>query len=829
MKSLEICHHQIESVAFILILVLTFSVIPQTGWQWQNPWPTGNHLYDVWVLNDTTIIADGLMGIILRSDDNGESWRELKINDYEFIVGLIFIDNQTGFAIGNGKNNKDLLKTTDGGQNWANYTIPANVDLYDLFFINHNIGWVVGEVGKIYKTTDSGLNWQEQSLNVGWNLFSIFLLDSLNGWIVGEAGIIAKTNNGGDYWDYYYLNSSGDLISIVFTGPDSGWITGTTNNLRGKILSTANGGINWITQFTTSNEDPILYIFALDNQRLWACSDGGNLLKTENGGLNWSITPSDTNFGLNSLYFSNASTGYCVGFNGRIFSTQTGGGSWGKISHSATFEELKAIKMADENTGWSVGTGGVVLKTGDGGRNWTTQSIAQSFDQLRTPPFDQVRAWPYSPSVSSGQKKPRAQSFDKPFGLNSRPGLRARSNDWLKTPPFNYPASSEHSNLRAQPESPAQIDPSITLYSLALINDMNIWIAGNVEDSTFDTHGLMIYSHNGGQTWELIQFPENDGFLDIDFVNDCVGWALAWEYFDRILYKTIDSGQNWTVVWEDTLISQKNKIQFISENTGWLSDFASDSLLKTTDGGSNWTTQVIGFPFGIGDICFIDEQIGWTAGGYEIFGAYPLGGEGYIFNSTDGGNTWTLQKHIMKDMFIGIDFYDNLSGTVVGYNGTVYHTEDGGVNWDAQPTTILWTINDIDFINAEKAWMCGSAGAILYTDTGGMTPIHNPPFVYSIPENIILMQNYPNPFNHSTTIEFVIAQSGKVRVEIFNILGERVNTVLNKYLVPGTYQINWNGSSTTGKVVSSGVYFYKVENVTSVNKALKIKKMVFIK
>ncbi len=167
MKVFEIYQHRIECVALILLTVFSFSVIPQTGWHWQNPWPTGNHLYDVWALNDTTIIADGLGGLILLSHDNGESWSELKINDYEFIVGLMFIDNQTGLAIGNGKNAKSLLKTNDSGQNWTNYTIPTNVDLYDLFFVNNNIGWVVGEVEKIYRTSDSGLSWQEQSLTVG--------------------------------------------------------------------------------------------------------------------------------------------------------------------------------------------------------------------------------------------------------------------------------------------------------------------------------------------------------------------------------------------------------------------------------------------------------------------------------------------------------------------------------------------------------------------------------------------------------------------------------------------------------------------------------------
>ena len=743
-----------SNLFFILWFLLSLDSHAQ--WLWQNPWPTGNHLYDVWALNDSTIIVDGGGGSILRTDDKGEFWKEIRINDYDFINGLMFLNSHIGFTIGNSDDKKCVLKTNDSGKNWMSFNIPTNFELYDLYFINENFGWIVGMNGSIFKTINGCLNWQEQSLELGAHLYSVFFHDSLNGWAVGEYGLITKTNNGGDSWDYYYLNNSEDLTSIIFTDPDSGWISGANNNWQGTILATTDGGTSWVPQFTTSNIDPILNIFSFNNQKLWACSNAGNFMKTVNGGLNWTLTPSDNNFSLNSLCFLNDSIGYCVGFNGRIFRTNDGGNYWGKISRAATYAELKAIKMVDENTGWSVGSNGVILKTNDGGKSWILQSFAQ-------------------------------------------------------------PIFANNTNA------------SINFYSLALINSMDIWIAGNVQDSTYNTHGIITYSHNGGQTWEFIPFAENDGFLDINFINDSVGWALAWNYYDRILYKTTNGGQSWTIVWVDSTISGANKIEFINASIGWISKLATDTLLKTINGGTSWTNQVIGFPHGIGDLYFSDDQQGWVAGGYEIFGNYPLGGEGYIYNTSDGGNTWMLQKQITKDMFIGIDFFDNLYGTTVGYNGTIYHTEDGGINWDSQPTSMLWTINDIDFINSEKAWICGSAGAILFTDTGGITQIHNPSLIYSLPEKITLFQNYPNPFNDNTTIEFSIAQGGKVKVEIFNILGELQNNLLNKYLIPGKYKVNWFGSNTSGERIGSGIYFYRVENQNPNGKISKTRKMIFIK
>jgi len=73
-----------------------------------------------------------------------------------------------------------------------------------------------------------------------------------------------------------------------------------------------------------------------------------------------------------------------------------------------------------------------------------------------------------------------------------------------------------------------------------------------------------------------------------------------------------------------------------------------------------------------------------------------------------------------------------------------------------------------------------------------------------------LMPNYPNPFNPTTTISFYNATSGHVLVEVFNILGQRVKTLVNDNLSAGSHSTVWNGEDQSGKSVGSGVYFYKM-------------------
>jgi hypothetical protein len=75
----------------------------------------------------------------------------------------------------------------------------------------------------------------------------------------------------------------------------------------------------------------------------------------------------------------------------------------------------------------------------------------------------------------------------------------------------------------------------------------------------------------------------------------------------------------------------------------------------------------------------------------------------------------------------------------------------------------------------------------------------------------IRLRNYPNPFNPTTNIEFIITHAGQVKVEILNILGQRVKTLLDEFQTPGYKLIAWDGKDYSGKEVSSGIYFCRVK------------------
>ncbi len=94
-----------------------------------------------------------------------------------------------------------------------------------------------------------------------------------------------------------------------------------------------------------------------------------------------------------------------------------------------------------------------------------------------------------------------------------------------------------------------------------------------------------------------------------------------------------------------------------------------------------------------------------------------------------------------------------------------------------------------------------------------------------IPRQFAVAQNYPNPFNPSTAIKFDVPRASDVRVFIYNILGQRVRTLVSQRLAAGTYEATWDGLNDQGVRASSGVYIYRFEadNFTKVMKMIMMK------
>ena len=106
----------------------------------------------------------------------------------------------------------------------------------------------------------------------------------------------------------------------------------------------------------------------------------------------------------------------------------------------------------------------------------------------------------------------------------------------------------------------------------------------------------------------------------------------------------------------------------------------------------------------------------------------------------------------------------------------------------------------------------GSGYAAVFVFAGSVDPT-DVEEVYPglLPDEFELHQKYPNPFKSSNTIEFDLKRRARIRLEIFNILGEAVATLADVTLSPGKHVYQWHGHDTGGEPVSSGVYLYRLK------------------
>lgn len=108
---------------------------------------------------------------------------------------------------------------------------------------------------------------------------------------------------------------------------------------------------------------------------------------------------------------------------------------------------------------------------------------------------------------------------------------------------------------------------------------------------------------------------------------------------------------------------------------------------------------------------------------------------------------------------------------------------------------------------------------------GPTTGVKDQSIIETVLSRFTLYQNYPNPFNPSTTIQYEIPQLGEVSIDIYDIQGRNIRSLIKKRHDAGTYSILWDSRNYNGEKVATGTYFYQLK----LNNIVQIKKLLLIK
>ncbi|MGY2491275.1 WD40/YVTN/BNR-like repeat-containing protein [Cupriavidus sp. CP313] len=212
-------------------------------------WAAATHM----MLLDATragkrIVAVGEHGIILLSDDQGKTYRQVRSVPVSATLSAVtFADDKHGWVVGQWG---VILATRDGGETWEKQRMDTGVDqpLFSVLFINDRDGIAVGLWSLMVQTHDGGKTWTKKTLpkppdggKADRNLYHVFADQKGALYISAEQGIVLKSTDGGENWSYLATGGRGSLWSGVAI-PDGRIVVG---GLLGSLFQSNDGGATW--------------------------------------------------------------------------------------------------------------------------------------------------------------------------------------------------------------------------------------------------------------------------------------------------------------------------------------------------------------------------------------------------------------------------------------------------------------------------------------------------------------------------------------------------------------------------------------------------------
>lgn len=659
-----------------------------------------------------------------------------------------------------GTGNNGLLRSTDRGATWVS-VLPVNAYVYCVVAQGSTI--VTSTSDYSYVSHDNGTHWSRVLAGSGLDATAL---------AISDTDFYAATFNG-----VYFSSDDGNTWSNI--GLSGSFLTGIA------ALRTSSGAVDLFTSGGFPD------------------SSGGTFRSTDNG-ANWTLV--STTVGAQAFASVPKDSGgvdlFAAG--GGVYRSTDDGTNWTAVNNGLVTRNVEAITVGPgPNGGTSIYVGtnggdsynGVYLST-DYGNRWTLVDSGLTNTEV------------YGLTI-----------IDSTVFVGTQYGLFKSG---------SYGTSWKESDA-------GLTDVGVRAFALLPVS------AGDTVLFAGTSMAGLLVSRYYGSTWAGSSLGSNDvSAVGVYDVNPAAAYVLA-ATVDRGLFISPDTGSTW----ERTSLRDTSISAFAYEGTDIFAATEDSGVFISPDDGANWGTANTGLA---------NMHVNaLTVSGSALY----AGTNGGVFVSTNDGTEWTEVSTGLSDsvvnalavtrstLFAGTDsgvfsssekgmiwardsvgfpevkvnaLYVSDSDVVAGTEAGVFRTASLGDHWSQSIYPHLPDTSVEALVSAGPYFFAGTRGGIWRTPYQEVTPVQES--MHKVPMSFVLSQNYPNPFNPTTVIDYQLPMTSHVSLIVYDVLGRRVETLVDRRQSPGAYSVTFNGAN-----LASGVYFYRLR----AGSVIETKKMLLLK
>jgi ligand-binding sensor domain-containing protein len=643
-----------------------------------------------------------------------------------------------------------------------------------------------------------------------------------------EIGVFRSTNDGASW------TSTGpeinNILSLAVSPAGGSGMNLFAGTLGGGVWLSTDNGNSWNpVNFGLGNR----YITALAviDTNLFAGTDSSGVYFSPSNGAYWiPVSTGLTNTSIRSL--TAIGTNLYAGTDGGLFVSTDHGTSWTPIGLAG--EIVNAFAVIDTNLFAGTDTSGVFRST-DNGTNWKIISIpdmdrcVRALAVINTDLFVGTHQGIYLTPANGAYWIPVntgltnkivealyvngtdifAGTYSGVYRSTNNGANWTQVNSGLKTTVVNALAASGESLFAGSRGDLYRSDDRGDSWISCGIGGWITSIAVSGTNVYLGHGGQVVYSLNNGTSWDFLHLPEK------------VGWISSLAIIDPYVFAGSDSAGVYRIIrdvhgWRTFLnFGQPDTVVNCLAVSGTnLFAGTSNGIYLSSSNGDNWTSVNNG-------LTNLDVTA-LAVKGSNLFAGTRNGG---VFLSTNNGASWTPVNTGLTDPDI-LSFAvsgDNLfAGT---WQGGVFLSTNDGASWAEVNTGLMYSVLQASSVVHSLAVV----GTDLYAGTRGAMVWRRPisEMITSVeivssdlPLTFSLHQNYPNPFNPSTTVRYDLPERARVLLEVCNITGQKVASLVNEVQDAKYYEITFDASH-----LPSGLYIYRLQAGEYVGS----KKMLFIK